>query len=135
MTWQAEVLCKGTASGEVLRLDAPISFWGGISADTAQVTLGGHPQNGACITDRMLVVPRLIGSSSSSAILLELLHKGLQPRGLILGERDAILAVGVVVAAQMGWPTLPVFLLQDPPFISGQSIELFPDGRINAQEG
>jgi uncharacterized protein len=44
MTWHAEVLFEGQAEGEALRLDAPISFWGGISPETSEITLAGHPQ-------------------------------------------------------------------------------------------
>jgi predicted aconitase with swiveling domain len=78
----------------------------------------------------MLVIPHLIGSSSSSAVMLELLHKGIAPRALILGGRDAILPVGVVVARQMGWTTLPVVVLKEPPFRTGETISLSREGRI-----
>mgnify|MGYP002700811375 CR=1 FL=1 len=46
MTWQSDVLFEGTATGEVLRFDAPISFWGGVNPVTSEVTLAGHPQRG-----------------------------------------------------------------------------------------
>ena len=130
MSWQAEVLCAGTAEGEVLRFDAPVSFWGGISPQTSEVTLAGHPQLGQTIAGKMLVIPRLIGSSSSSAVLLELLYNGIAPKALILGGRDAILPVGVVVARQMGWPTIPIATLADPPFTTGTRLRLGEDGRI-----
>ena len=53
-------------------------------------------------------MPRGIGSSSSSAVLLELIHTGRAPAALLMGEADAILALGVVVAAEMGYGSLPV---------------------------
>ena len=130
MTWQAEVLFAGEARGEVLRFDAPISFWGGVDTVTSEVTLAGHPQLGHTIRDRMLVIPQLVGSSSSSAVILELFYKGMAPRALILGGRDAILPVGVVVARQMGWPTVPVVVLPDPPFRTGDTLSILPDGQI-----
>ena len=130
MIHRAEVICPGAARGSALRLDAPISFWGGVSAETARITLAGHPQIGECVTGRVLIAPSLVGSSSSSAVLLELLHKRIHPLAIVLGERDAILSMGVVVSAEMGWPTLPIFLLPDPPFASGDDLELFPDGGI-----
>ena len=130
MTWTATPLIDGTAAGEVLRFDAPISFWGGIDPVTSCVTLASHPQRGQTIADRIVVIPNLIGSSSSSAVLLELIHVGKAPRALILGGRDAILPVGVVVARQMGWPTLPVLLLPDPPFQTGDRLSILAQGRI-----
>ena len=98
MTWQATPLCAGTARGHALRLDAPISFWGGVDAKTSRITLGGHPQFGQTISGTIIVIPELIGSSSSSAILLELIHAGRAPRALILGRRDAITPIGAIVA-------------------------------------
>ncbi len=132
MIWHAQVLIEGAARGAVLRLDAPISFWGGIDPATSHVTLAGHPQHGQAIAGTMLVIPQMIGSSSSSAVLLELLHEALAPRALILGGRDAILPVGVIVARQMGWPTIPVVVLPDAPFATGQSLSITKDGTIEA---
>lgn len=130
MSWQAEILLPGTASGTVLRFDAPISFWGGIDPATAIVTLAGHPQRGESITGTILVIPHLIGSSSSSAVMLELFYNNLAPKALILGARDAILPVGAVVARQMEWPIIPVLLLPDPPFHTGDQLTLNEDGTI-----
>ena len=130
MSWKAEVLFEGDAEGEVMRFDAPISFWGGVNPVTSKITLAGHPQRGQAIKDKVLVIPQLIGSSSSSAVILELFYKGMAPKALILGGRDAILPVGVVVARQMGWPTIPVMVLPDPPFRSGDTLKLAPDGHI-----
>ncbi len=131
MSWRAETLCDGEAVGEVLRLDAPISFWGGIDPQTACVTLAGHPQFGTSIADKILVVPELIGSSSSSAVLLELIYQGRTPSALILGARDAILPVGVLVAEQMDWGTVPVLQLPDAPFETGQRLRIAKGGTIS----
>jgi uncharacterized protein len=51
------------------------------------------------------------GSSSSSAIMLELLARGIAPAALLLGEPDAILALGVIVGREMGYPPIPVLAL------------------------
>lgn len=131
MNWQSEVLFAGSASGTVLRFDAPISFWGGIDPATATVTLAGHPQHGQCIAGKMLVVPELVGSSSSSAVMLELLHTDNAPLALILGNTDAILPIGVLISSEMDWPTIPVVSLPAPPFTSGEMIEICRDGKIN----
>ena len=102
MSWRADVLIGGQARGTVLRLDQPVSFWGGISPDTSEVVLPGHPQCGERIAGSILVLPQPIGSSSSASVILELMHMELAPRALILGVRDAILPIGVLVARQMG---------------------------------
>lgn len=130
MTFRSDVLFAGLAEGEVLRLDAPISFWGGIDPASSEVVLAGHPQCGQKIAGKVLVVPQLVGSSSSSAILVELFYIDNAPLALILGGRDAILPVGVLVSQQMGWNTAPVVVMQDPPFQTGDVVQVREDGMI-----
>ncbi len=108
---QAKVALAGTAEGRILRLAAPISFWGGIDPQSGLVIDVRHPDRGASIGGRVLCLPGMIGSSSASAVMLELLRAGLAPAALILGESDAILALGVVVGREMGYPTIPVLEL------------------------
>lgn len=133
MTWQAEVLFEGSASGEVLRLDQPISFWGGVDPATAEIVLDGHPQQGLSVENRILVIPQLVGSSSSSAVMLELIYKNKSPAALILGGRDAILPIGVLVARQMQWHTLPVILMKELPFETGTRLSIDRNGIVTIQ--
>jgi predicted aconitase with swiveling domain len=50
------------------------------------------------------LTPRGIGSSSASAVLLELVHAGLAPAAIVMHEPDAILLLGLIVAREMDWP-------------------------------
>ncbi len=105
------VLIDGTAQGPLLRLAEPISFWGGIDPATARLTDPRHPQYGVSIAGTVLALAATRGSSSSSAIMLELLARGIAPAALLLGEPDAILALGVVVGREMGYKTIPVLAI------------------------
>jgi uncharacterized protein len=91
--------------GETLILTAPISFWGGVDPTTSRIADVRHPQHGREIKHKVLFIPATIGSSSASAILLELVHRGIAPAALILREPDAILLLGLIVAREMGWQT------------------------------
>lgn len=91
------------ASGPLLKLSAPISFWGGVDPKTSMVADVRHPEHGVTIAGTILYLPGTIGSSSASAVLLELIHKGIAPKAIILKEPDAILLLGVLVAKEMGW--------------------------------
>lgn len=132
MSWRADVLIGGRTDGTVLRLDEPVSFWGGISPETSEVVLAGHPQRGERIAGKILVLPRPIGSSSSASVILELLYQGRGPRALILGTPDAILPIGVLAARQMGWDVIPVLALAAPPFRTGDALQIHEDGAIEA---
>jgi predicted aconitase with swiveling domain len=108
MSVEARVLIGGEAEGPLLRLAEPISFWGGVDPASGVITQPRHPDHGRNIAGTVLALPRAIGSSSSSAVLLELIFGGRAPRALLLGEADAILALGVVVAREMGYGSIPV---------------------------
>ena len=109
----AKVVIDGTAEGRIFRLAAPISFWGGIDPETGLVIDARHPDRGRSIAGRVVCLPGMIGSSSASAVMLELLRVGLAPAALVFGETDAILALGVVVGRELGYPAIPV--LELPP--------------------
>ncbi|MDP3896530.1 MAG: DUF126 domain-containing protein [Mesorhizobium sp.] len=132
---QAEVLVAGSGgTGEALILDAPISFWGGVDPKAGRIADVRHPQHGRCIAGKVLFLPGTIGSSSASAVLLELAHNGHAPAALVLHQPDAILLLGLIVAREMGWETpIAVRLDRDrfAPFRDAQ-IEVAADGRVSA---
>jgi predicted aconitase with swiveling domain len=106
-----KMLLTGEGRGLLLRLDEPLSFWGGVDPATGRITQVRHPQCGANVAGRMLALPGTIGSSSSSAVMLELIRADRAPAGLILVEPDAILLLGCIVAREMGWSAPPAMQL------------------------
>lgn len=93
----------------LLRLAAPISFWGGVDPATGAVIDARHPDRGTRIGGTILVLPGTIGSSSSSSVLLELARIGAAPAALVMAQVDAILLLGLIVAREMGWPAPAAF--------------------------
>ena len=98
----------GEGSGRLLVLERPLSFWGGVDPETGRVSDPRHPQYGEPLGGRILVMERAIGSSSSSAIMLELLRNDVAPAAIVLGSTDAILVLGVLVAEELGYPSIPL---------------------------
>ena len=111
-------LFPGAAEGPLLKLSAPLSFWGGVDPMTGRIILGHHPERGRSIAGTVLSLAEPIGSSSSSSVLLELIHKGTAPAAILLGELDAILIVGCLVGQEMGLQAPPVVLV-DKPILAG----------------
>lgn len=101
-------LHDGSAAGSLFILRKPLSFWGGVDPEKGTIADPRHPQHGEPLSGRILVMERTIGSSSSSAIMLELLRNGISPAGIVLGRPDAILMLGILVAGELGYPTVPV---------------------------
>jgi predicted aconitase with swiveling domain len=133
-TIQGEVLIAGRAEAPVLLLGKPISFWGGVDPFSGRITDPRHPNHGAVIGRTVLVLPGTIGSSSSSAVMLELMASGRAPAALILAESDAILVLGVVVAREMGHGAIPALIVpraDQAAFAGASRAVIAEDGRIS----
>jgi len=133
---KGRVIVAGAARGELLRLSAPISFWGGVDPVAGCIADPRHPQHGVSIAGTVLAVPSAVGSSSSSAIMLELIREHTAPAALLLGSADAIVALGVVVARELGLPTVPVLEVpwEEILRLPQGPIEVEDDGTIRTAE-
>lgn len=107
----SRTLHAGTASGEVLVLDDPLSFWGGLDPETGEVIDRNHPQSGAILTGRIVVMPSGRGSSSSSSVLAEAIRLGTAPAAVLLREPDLVLVLGAIVARELYGTEVPVVVL------------------------
>ena len=127
----------GHAEGEVLKLAQPISFWGGVDPKSGRISDPRHPDHDREIAGRILVLPGMIGSSSSSYIMLELMAIGRAPAALVLAEPDAILGLGVVVAREMAYGSIPVLVLArdaQSALNTGARVKIEEDGRIHVTD-
>ena len=113
MTSVRRVLHPGTATGDVLVLTEPLSFWGGVNERDGTIIDVHHPQLGAVIAGRVLVMPSGRGSSSSSSVLAEVIRAGVGPAAIVLGDADPIMVVGATVAAALYGTAVPIVVL--PP--------------------
>jgi predicted aconitase with swiveling domain len=120
------------AGGKALVLTRPISFWGGVDAKTGRISDPRHPQAGENVAGRVLFLPGTIGSSSASAVLLELVRAGKAPAAIVLHEPDAILLLGLIVAREMGWQHPPALRLdrQRHKAFEGTYTEVRRDGWV-----
>jgi predicted aconitase with swiveling domain len=120
MVMPLERLLPGEAAGPLLKLAAPLSFWGGVDPASGSIIDVRHPDHGACVAGTVLAMPGTIGSSSASAVLLELIRICKAPAALLLVRPDAILLLGAVVARELGWPAPPAFLITAADFANLQ---------------
>ena len=90
-------IARGRASGEVLRSLVPISFFGGVDADTGVVTEPGHPLEGRSVAGRVLVFPGGKGSTVGSYTLYRLARRGVAPVAIVNRECETIVAVGAII--------------------------------------
>jgi predicted aconitase with swiveling domain len=108
---EGRTLVAGRASGRALVLEEPLSFWGGVDPATGALIDTHHPQQGASVTGRILVMPSGRGSSSSSYVLAESIRAGTAPVAILLREPDGIVALGAIVARELYGSRVPVVVL------------------------
>ena len=124
--------------GPVLRLDGSLSFWGGVDPATGCLSDPRSDLHGRAIGGTILMVAEPAGSSSSSAVILELFYRGIAPAALILGAVDAIVGLGILVAAEMGLPVCPLLYLpaaEQRCWPQGSMITIGNDGQLNLVSG
>lgn len=131
MTGTVLALVEGEASGPVLALREPISFWGGVEVESGRIVEQGHPEAGEMVGGTMLVMPHGRGSSSASSVLAEMIRLGTAPAALILGSADPIIVLGAVVAEEIYRRTTPV-VVAEPSLLAAatraRGATLLPEG-------
>ncbi len=109
---KSEVLHPGTAQGELLVLDTPVSFWGGFDPNNGEIIEASHPQCGEKVTGKILVMYRGKGSAGTPAGVAESIRNGSGPIALILCEPEVNIAIGAAVASELYDVHMPVVCLE-----------------------
>jgi uncharacterized protein len=129
----ARPLVAGEAAGPALVLEAPLSLWGGMDPHSGRVGDHHHPQFGASVSGRILVMPSGRGSSSSSSVLAEAVRLGTAPLAILLAEPDEILVLGALVAQHLYGRTCPVLVLPEAAggaVATGDHVTVAADGMV-----
>jgi uncharacterized protein len=117
-------LVAGEARGQALVLREPLSFWGGVDIETGAIIDRSHPDAGALIAGRILVMPGGRGSSSSSSVLAETLRLGTGPVAIVLARPDSILTVGAIVAQSLYQLTCPIVVCPIYGVTTGDTVRI-----------
>lgn len=104
-------IVPGEATGTVLRSARAISLWGGVDPQTGEIIDPHHDRCGESIVGRVFVFPGEKGSSTGSAVLLELARRGLAPAALITSALAPVVALGAIVAEELYGTAIPVILV------------------------
>ena len=111
-----DVLVEGVAQADKIVLGKPLSFWGGYDSNLGRIIDRTHPQAGDSLAGKIMVMAHAKGSSSSSSVLAEAIRNGTGPLAIVLRERDLIIAIGAIVAAELYELKVPVVCLEAAAF-------------------
>ena len=100
----------GAASGPVVSLREPLSFWGGFDPETGVVIDQRHPDRGRRLAESIVLVERGRGSSSGSSVLAEAIRVGTAPAAMVMCHDDEIIALGAIAAEELYGRTMPVVI-------------------------
>ena len=126
-----DFLVPGKANGEVLKLDEPLSFWGGVDPETGEIIDLRHPQGGMSVKGKVLMMPFGRGSSSGSSVIAEGIRSGSGPVGIIMMEADEIIALGSIVAEEIYGKAMPVIVVEKSEYetySTGDQVAISEDG-------
>lgn len=112
----ATTVVAGHASGLIVALGAPLSFWGGFDATSGVIVETKHPQAGLSLTGKVVLLPATKGSSSSSSVLAEAIRNGTAPAGIVMLSPDLIVALGAIVASELYGTVCPLVTVSPPVF-------------------
>ncbi|MFB9071615.1 aconitase X swivel domain-containing protein [Citricoccus parietis] len=97
------VLVDGVAEGELLVCTRAISGWGGIDPGTGAIVETSHPQRGAILAGKVVVMPGAKGSSGWSGQFHIAKLQGTAPAAIMTETINSKLALGLAV---LGVPAL-----------------------------
>ncbi|UCD13509.1 MAG: DUF126 domain-containing protein [Thermoplasmatales archaeon] len=95
---KGRMISPGKTEGAAIVTNEPIGFYGGIDIKTGVVIEKGHPLEGRCIKDKILVFPCGKGSTVGSYVIYGLKKNDVAPSGIINKETETIVATGVILA-------------------------------------
>ena len=126
----ATAVVAGRGQGAPLLLDEPLSFWGGYDSARGSIVEAGHPQCGAGLAGRVLLMERAKGSSSSSSVLAEAIRNGTGPAAIIMRERDLIIGLGCIVASELYGLHVPLAIVDESTWQALASIARSGTGEV-----
>jgi len=126
-------VASGSASGEALAADVPLSFWGGFDPETGIIIDRRHPLTGQLAAGRVLIIPSGRGSCSGSGVLLESIHNGTAPAAIITSRLDPVISLGCILGDELYASHPPMVVIPDQDRLrieTGDVIEIDDHGCI-----
>lgn len=129
-------MLKGFAEGEALVTKQPLCLYDSLNPETGLIINRRHDLYGENISGKILVFPHGIGSSTSSATILEASRCNKVPKAIINLETEPIIAVGVILAEKMYGKIIPIVQKPEinPIEIIGKSDHVKVDANIGLIE-
>lgn len=116
LTIKGKPFISGSARGQALVSNEPLSFWGGYEWKTGEIIDRRHPLSGMIAKEKILAVPFTRGSSTTTAVLLEAIRAATAPNAIITTATDFFFALASVVADELYTKPIPLIAISQSDF-------------------
>lgn len=130
---QGNPVVSGSATGDLLVSQEPMSFWGGYDATNGNIIDTHHPLCGENAREKVLGIPFTIGSSTTAAVFLQSIRDKTSPAAIITIGADDFLALASIVAEEMYDSPIPIISVTESDYkklITGTHVQINQSGEI-----
>ena len=115
MIVNGRTISPGKARGEVVMLEEPLSFLGGVDGSTGELRVG----RGGNVAGKVLVFPKGKGSTVGSFVMYDLMVHGVAPAAVVNESAETIVATGAVISSIPMVDSVPtVYMFQDGDMVT-----------------
>ena len=115
MIVNGRTISPGKARGEVVMLEEPLSFLGGVDGSTGELRVG----RGGNVAGKVLVFPKGKGSTVGSFVMYDLMVHGVAPAAVVNESAETIVATGAVISSIPMVDSVPtVYMFQDGDIVT-----------------
>ena len=95
---KGRVIFEGKATGELLLSNEPMGWLGCVDPVDGMVIERGHPLEGRCVKDKILVFSSGKGSTVGSYTIYALKKNNVAPAAIICEQSEPVVAVGAIIS-------------------------------------
>lgn len=146
-SFKGRAILPGSVEGEALVTHAGFNAYASFSTsihghvETAQCADSGNRElHGKSLTDRIICIPKTIGSTSAGAVWLRVAQMGVAPKAMLFSQQiDSLAAAGLVVADMWGGKRICTVDQLGDEFLKsveeGDQIVIREDGTVTIDKG
>jgi predicted aconitase with swiveling domain len=105
---RCEAVLKGVAEGEALVTEQPLCLYDSLDPKSGLIVNRRHELYGKNVSGKVLIFPYGIGSSTSSATILEASRCNKAPSAIINLETEPTIALGAILAEKLYGRIIPI---------------------------
>ena len=131
--FSGQPVAGGSARGEAVAADVPLSFWGGFDPETGIIIDRRHPLAGQSATGGSPGDSVRAGIMLGKRRLLEAIHNGTAPAGIVTSRLDPVIALGCILGDELYACHPPLLVISDRERLlieTGDAIEIDDSGFI-----